>query len=97
MLVTIESVKKTSVDGVVNGVEVRNFVENLNSQMKSQITLAGFAMALDITILAVPGSGMTVTAQTLCSCSLLLGVGCIFTGTMVQHFGKRMKSINFAV
>ncbi|KIK34657.1 hypothetical protein CY34DRAFT_17569 [Suillus luteus UH-Slu-Lm8-n1] len=97
MPVTIESVKRTSVDGVVNGVEVRNFVENLNSQTKGQITLAGFAMALDIAILAVPGLGTTVTAQTLCSCSLLLGVGCIFTGTMVQHFGERMKSIDFAI
>jgi hypothetical protein len=54
-------------------------------------------MALDIAILAVPGLGTTVTSQTLCSCSLLFGVGCIFAGTMVQHFGERMRSIDFAV
>lgn len=41
MPVTIESVKRTSVDGIVNGVEVKNFVDNLSNQMKSQITLVG--------------------------------------------------------
>ncbi|KAG2125094.1 hypothetical protein DEU56DRAFT_916702 [Suillus clintonianus] len=52
-------------------------------------------MAMDIAILAIPGLGMTETSQTLCSCSLLIGVGCIFAGTMVQHFGVRMRSIDF--
>ncbi|KAG2155194.1 uncharacterized protein EDB93DRAFT_1101784 [Suillus bovinus] len=60
MPVTIKSVKRTSVDGIVNGVEVKNFVDNLSNQTKSQITLAGVSMALDIAILAVPGLGTTV-------------------------------------
>jgi hypothetical protein len=54
-------------------------------------------MALDVAILAIPGLGTSAIAQTLCSCSLLLGVGCIFAGNMVQHFGERMGSLDFAV
>ncbi|KAG2087840.1 hypothetical protein BD769DRAFT_1396427 [Suillus cothurnatus] len=72
MPITIDSVKRTSIDGIINGVEVRNFVNNLSSQTRNQITLAGVSMALDIAILAVPG-------------------------TMRQHFGDRMRSIDFAV
>ncbi|KIK32958.1 hypothetical protein CY34DRAFT_18689 [Suillus luteus UH-Slu-Lm8-n1] len=97
MPITVDGVKRTSVDGIVNGVEVRTFVDNLSNQTKNQITLAGVSMALDIAILAVPGLGTTVTSQILCSCSLLFGVGCIFAGTMVQHFGDRMRSVDFAV
>ncbi|KAG2352865.1 hypothetical protein BDR07DRAFT_1383805 [Suillus spraguei] len=89
MPVTIESVKRTSIDGIVNGVEVKNFVDNLSSQTKNQITLAGVSMALDIAILAIPGLGVTMASQTLCSCSLLFGVGCIFAGTMVYYLQKR--------
>jgi hypothetical protein len=54
-------------------------------------------MALDVAILAVLGLGTSLFAQTLCSCSLLLGVGCIFASIMVQHFGERMGSLDFAV
>jgi hypothetical protein len=54
-------------------------------------------MAMDIAILAIPGLGTTKTSQILCSCSILLGVGCIFANTVVQHFGTRMRSMDFAV
>ncbi|KAG1786647.1 hypothetical protein EV424DRAFT_1551381 [Suillus variegatus] len=76
--VTIERIQTTSVDGIVNGVEVRRFVNDFSSQAKSQITLAGVSMAIDVAILAIPG------------------VGCIFAGNMVQHFGERMGSLDFA-
>ncbi|KAG2355219.1 hypothetical protein BDR07DRAFT_1493447 [Suillus spraguei] len=56
--VTIECIQTTSVDGIVNGVEVRRFVDNFSNQTKSQITLAGASMALDIVILVVPGVGL---------------------------------------
>ncbi|KAG2361601.1 hypothetical protein BDR07DRAFT_1485663 [Suillus spraguei] len=55
--VTIECIQTTSVDGIVNGVEVRRFVDNFSNQTKSQITLAGASMALDVVILVVPGVG----------------------------------------
>ncbi|KAG0694142.1 hypothetical protein DFH29DRAFT_1006601 [Suillus ampliporus] len=78
MPITIDRIRCTSIDGILNGVEVNLFVDDFSSQAKSQITLAGVSMAMDIAILAIPG------------------VGCIFTGTMVQHFGKRMRSMDFA-
>lgn len=94
--ITIGRIRRTSVDGVLNGVEVNSFIDDFSSQARSQITLAGVSMAMDIAILAIPGLGTTETSQTLCSCSLLFGVGCIFAGTMVQHFGERMRSMDFA-
>jgi hypothetical protein len=116
MPITIERVRSTSVDGIINGVEVQGFIDDFSSQTKNQITLvstlsvsrtrnpsfslpcqAGVSMALDIAILAIPGLGTTTIVQTLCSCSFLLGVGCIFAGTMVQHFCERMRSLDFAV
>lgn len=115
MPITIDRIRNTSVDGIVNGVDVKTFIDDFSSQAKSQITLvsavsmsqiyfvahrfsqAGVSVAMDVAILAIPGLGTTVTSRTLCSCSLLLGVGCIFAATIVQHFGERMQSIDFAV
>ncbi|KAG1893337.1 uncharacterized protein F5891DRAFT_1196569 [Suillus fuscotomentosus] len=96
MPITIERIRNTSVDGIVNGIEVRRFVDDFSSQARNQITLAGASMAMDIAIFTIPGLGASTTAQTLCSCSLLVGVGCIFAGTMVQRFGERMGSLEFA-
>ncbi|KAG2053006.1 hypothetical protein BDR06DRAFT_1009118 [Suillus hirtellus] len=96
MPITISRIRSTSVDGILNGVEVNSFVDDFSSQAKSQITLAAVSVAMDIAILVIPGLGATETSQTLCSCSLFLGVGCIFAGMMVQHFGERMRSMDFA-
>ncbi|KAG1783332.1 hypothetical protein EV702DRAFT_1041021 [Suillus placidus] len=96
MPITIGRIRSTSVDGILNGVEVNSFVDDFSSQAKSQVTLAGVSMAMDIAILAIPGLGTTETSQILCSCSLLFGVGCIFAGTIVQHFAERMRSMDFA-
>ncbi|KAG1879047.1 hypothetical protein F4604DRAFT_1923189 [Suillus subluteus] len=96
MPIMIDRIKSTSVDGILNGVEVNSFIDNFSSQAKGQITLAGVSMAMDIAIRAIPGLGTTQISQTMCSCSLLLGVGCIFVGMMVQHFGERTKSMDFA-
>ncbi|KAG0695164.1 hypothetical protein DFH29DRAFT_1005687 [Suillus ampliporus] len=96
MPITIDRIKSTSIDGIVNGVEVNSFIDDFSSQAKSQTTLAAVSMAMDIAILAIPGLGTTELSQILCSCSLLLGAGCMFAGTMMQHFGKRMRSMDFA-
>ncbi|KAG2029662.1 hypothetical protein BDR03DRAFT_987621 [Suillus americanus] len=95
MPITIGRIRSTSIDGVLNGVEVNSFIDGFSSQAKSQIALARVSMAMDIAILAIPGLGTTETSQTLCSCSFLFGVGCIFAGMMVQHFGERMRSMDF--
>ncbi|KAG1779681.1 hypothetical protein EV702DRAFT_1195054 [Suillus placidus] len=96
MPITIGRIRSTSVDGILNRVEVNSFVDDFSSQAKSQVTLAGVSMAMDIAILAIPGLGTTETSQILCSCSLLFGVGCIFAGTIVQHFAEWMRSMDFA-
>ncbi|KAG1794064.1 uncharacterized protein BJ212DRAFT_1490174 [Suillus subaureus] len=96
MPITVERIRNTSVDGIVNGIEVQRFVDDFSSQARNQITLAGASIAMDIAIFTIPGLGVSKTAQTLCSCSLLAGVGCIFAGTMVQRFGERMGSLEFA-
>ncbi|KAG1898672.1 uncharacterized protein F5891DRAFT_1190442 [Suillus fuscotomentosus] len=54
MPITIARVKSTSVDGIINGVEVQSFINDFGSQTRNQITLAGISMALDIAILAIP-------------------------------------------
>ncbi|KAG1852162.1 hypothetical protein F4604DRAFT_1933728 [Suillus subluteus] len=95
MPITIERIRSTSIDGIINGVEVQSFIDDFGNQTRNQITLASIAMALDIAILAIPGLGATPTAQTLCSCSFLLGIGCIFAGTIAHHFGEQMRSIDF--
>ncbi|KAG1858589.1 hypothetical protein C8R48DRAFT_775026 [Suillus tomentosus] len=54
MPVTIARVRSTSVDGIVNGVEVQSFIDDFSNQTRNQITLAGISMALDVAILAIP-------------------------------------------
>ncbi|KAG0707426.1 hypothetical protein DFH29DRAFT_871454 [Suillus ampliporus] len=71
MPITVERIRDTSVDGIINGVEVQAFIDAFSNQTKNQINLvstvllsqAGVSMALDIAILAIPGLGTTVTAQ----------------------------------
>ncbi|KAG1879491.1 hypothetical protein C8R48DRAFT_668321 [Suillus tomentosus] len=58
MPITIARVKSTSVDGIINGVEVQSFINDFGSQTRNQITLAGISMALDIAILAIPWLGL---------------------------------------
>jgi len=54
-------------------------------------------MAVNTTILAIPGLGAQVATQAFCSCSMVLSFGCILGGTMAQHFGERMRSLDFTV
>ncbi|KAG2050820.1 hypothetical protein BDR06DRAFT_974248 [Suillus hirtellus] len=63
MPVTIDHIRSTSVDGIVNGVDVKAFINNFSSQAKSQITLADISVAMDVTILAIPGLGILPTKE----------------------------------
>ncbi|KAG2747419.1 hypothetical protein P692DRAFT_201806556 [Suillus brevipes Sb2] len=60
MPITIDRIRNTSVDGIVNGVDVKTFIDDFSNQAKSQITLAGVSVAMDVAILAIPGLGTTV-------------------------------------
>jgi hypothetical protein len=39
MPITVDRIKSTSVDGIMNGVEVNSFIDDFSSQAKGQITL----------------------------------------------------------
>lgn len=39
MPITISRVKRTSIDGIVNGVEVQSFIDDFSTQTRNQITL----------------------------------------------------------
>jgi Na+-driven multidrug efflux pump len=54
-------------------------------------------MAVNASILAIPNIGSQTTTIALCSMSLILGVHCIFAGIVAQHFGQKMKSLDYAV
>jgi len=54
-------------------------------------------MAVDASILAIPDVGSQIITRALCSLSLILSVHCIFMGVVAQHFGQKMKSLDFAV
>ncbi|KIJ58333.1 hypothetical protein HYDPIDRAFT_190475 [Hydnomerulius pinastri MD-312] len=95
-LLVFERIKNIYVDGLVSSVDMRRFVDDLSNQIKGQMTLAGVIMAVDCSILAIPNIGLQTTTKALCSSSLVFGAGCIFTGTLAQHFGHRMKSLSFA-
>lgn len=58
---------------------------------------AGVIMAVDASILAIPDIGSQTITRALCSLSLILSVHCIFAGVVAQHFGQKMKSLEFAV
>ncbi|KAG2124921.1 hypothetical protein BD769DRAFT_1388579 [Suillus cothurnatus] len=60
LLVFMVNAAAMMIYSILNGVEVNSFFNDFSSQAKSQITLAGVSMAMDITILAIPDLGMMV-------------------------------------
>jgi hypothetical protein len=58
---------------------------------------ASIIMAVDASILAIPGLGSQVATKALCSVSFILGFYCIIGCTIAQQFCHRMRSLDFAV
>lgn len=58
---------------------------------------ASVILAVNASILAVPGLGAPSPTKTLCSISFILSVFCIVACTIAQHFGYRLRSLDFAV
>jgi hypothetical protein len=54
-------------------------------------------MAVDASILAIPGLGSQIATKALCSVSFTFSVYCIISCMMAQYFGYRMRSLDFAV
>ncbi|KAG1868023.1 hypothetical protein C8R48DRAFT_761059 [Suillus tomentosus] len=95
-IMVLKRLRNIYVDGLVNGVDVRGFTDDFAVQAKSQTTVASVIMAVNASILAIPGLGSQLTTKTLCSISFLLSVYCIIGCTMAQHFGQRLRSLDFA-
>lgn len=58
---------------------------------------ASVIMAVNTSILAVPGLGAQLATKTMCSISFVLSFYCIIGCAMAQHFGHRLRSLDFAV
>ncbi|KAG2742718.1 hypothetical protein P692DRAFT_20747841 [Suillus brevipes Sb2] len=96
-VVVLEHVEKLHVDGIVNLLDIRKFLDHFNDDIIKHSTLAGVIMAVDASILAIPNVGTQTITRALCSLSLILSVHCIFAGVVAQHFGQKMTSLEFAV
>lgn len=84
------------VDGLVNSFDIKNFVDDFNTQNTAQITLAGVIMAIDAGFLAVQGVGTGMVAESILKGSIIFCVGCMFSGMFAQHFGEKLKTLRFA-
>ncbi|KAG2738047.1 hypothetical protein P692DRAFT_20851728 [Suillus brevipes Sb2] len=93
----LEHIENIHVDGIVNSLDIRQFVDRFNDENLKHSTLAGVIMAVDAGILAIPDFGSQVITRTLCSLSLIFSVHCILAGVTARHFGEMMKSLEFAV
>ncbi|KAG1751526.1 uncharacterized protein EDB91DRAFT_1078293 [Suillus paluster] len=96
-LMVLRCLKKIYVDGLVNGVDIRSFTDDFSAQAKAQATVASVIMAVNASILAVPGLGTQLTTKMMCSISFVLSFYCIIGGAMAQHFSHRLRSLDFVV
>ncbi|KAG2743274.1 hypothetical protein P692DRAFT_20183474 [Suillus brevipes Sb2] len=96
-MMVLRRLRKIHVDGLVNGVDMNAFLDDFISQAKSQTTVASVIMAVDASILAIPGLGSALATKTLCSISFVLSAYCIIACTIAQQFRHRMRSLDFAV
>ncbi|KAG1744733.1 WD40-repeat-containing domain protein [Suillus lakei] len=101
----LEHVGNIHVDGIINSLNIRQFIDRFNddnlkhgtlSKSTYSIIKAGVIMAVDASILAIPDFGSQVITRTLCSLSLIFSVHCILAGVAARHFGEMMKSLEFA-
>ncbi|KAG2739285.1 hypothetical protein P692DRAFT_20851542 [Suillus brevipes Sb2] len=96
-VLVLEHIESLHVDGIVNSLDIDKFVDHFNNDNLKHSTLAGVIMAVDAGILAIPSIGSQTTTIALCSVSLILCVHCIFASVVAQHFGQKMKSLEYAV
>ncbi|KAG2742811.1 hypothetical protein P692DRAFT_20748609, partial [Suillus brevipes Sb2] len=73
-----EHLNQIYVDGIVNALDIKTFVDNFSSQNTAQITLAGVIMVVDAGFLAVQGVGTGTVAESILKGSIIFCVGCMF-------------------
>ncbi|KAG1804831.1 uncharacterized protein HD556DRAFT_1303392 [Suillus plorans] len=91
-----EHLKQIYVDSLVNYLDLKNFIDDFNTQNNAQITLAGVIMAIDTGFLAVQGVGTGLIAESILKGSIIFCVGCLFAGMFAQRFSEKLKSLQFA-
>ncbi|KAG2354763.1 hypothetical protein BDR07DRAFT_1382011 [Suillus spraguei] len=74
------------VDGLVNSFDIKNFVDDFNTQITAQITLAGVIMAIDAGFLAVQGVGTGMVAESILKGSIIFCVSCILLNPEVAGY-----------
>ncbi|KAG0692459.1 hypothetical protein DFH29DRAFT_882438 [Suillus ampliporus] len=92
-----EHLNQIYVDGLINSLNIKNFVDDFSSQNTAQITLAGVIMVVDAGFLAVQGVGTGMVAESILKGSIIFCVGCMFAGMFVQHFGEKLKMLRFVL
>ncbi|KAG1744750.1 hypothetical protein EDB19DRAFT_1906467 [Suillus lakei] len=96
-IMVLKYLQSIYVDGLISGVDIRRFTDNFSIQAKAQATVASVIMAVNTSILAIPGLGSQLATKVLCSVSFILSIYCIIGCTMAQQFSSRIRSLDFAV
>jgi hypothetical protein len=109
-LTVLKCLESIYVDGLISGVDIRKFTDDFSAQAKAQATMvsvmshtqmrtlsicqASVIMAVDASILAIPGSGSQLATRVLCSVSFILSVYCIIGCMIAQQFSSRIRSLD---
>ncbi|KAG1790536.1 uncharacterized protein HD556DRAFT_1310550 [Suillus plorans] len=92
----LQHLNQIYVDGLVNSLNIKNFVDDVSTQITVQITLAGVIMAINASFLAIQGVGTGKVAESILKGSIIFCVACMFLGMFAQHFGEKLKTLRFA-
>ncbi|KAF8837824.1 hypothetical protein BDN67DRAFT_982960 [Paxillus ammoniavirescens] len=88
--------RELHVDGIVNALDLNEFVDDVSTQLNGQLYLAGVIMVIDCTVFAIPGFGGLSITKALVASSFIFGAGCVLGGLLGQYFGAKLKSLQVA-
>ncbi|KAG1843249.1 hypothetical protein C8R48DRAFT_780586 [Suillus tomentosus] len=92
----LDRLKHVYVDGLINGVDIRRFTDDFSTQAKAQTTVASVIMAVNASILAVPGLGTQLAMKALCSISFILCVYSIIGCAIAQQLVQSLRYLDFS-
>ncbi|KAG2120550.1 uncharacterized protein F5147DRAFT_647033 [Suillus discolor] len=70
-IMVLKRLRSIYIDGLVNGVDIKGFTDDFSVQAKAQTTVASVILAVNASILAIPGLGTQIATKTLCSISFV--------------------------
>ncbi|KAG1869615.1 hypothetical protein F4604DRAFT_1682157 [Suillus subluteus] len=90
-VMVLKRLRDIYVDGLVSGVDIRAFTDDFSAQSKAQTTVASVIMAVDASILAIPGIftvkfGLGLSAKIGCGLTLIVGAGLVIP-LVIAGFG----------